>query len=119
MTLHLKICIVLVALIIILLSLQVLRKGRVPVKYFLLWFASALLILAIAVFPGFLGIVSSLVGFQTISNMIIGLFIIVLLFITAMLTIIVSGQKEKNTLLIQELSILKNEIDTINDKAKK
>ena len=42
------------------------------------------------------------------SNMVIAMFIFILLMITIMLTIIVSGQQKKITLLIQELSILKN-----------
>lgn len=119
MSMHLRFFIFLIAIFIIIISLQILRKGRIPVKYSLLWFVSALLILLTAVFPGFLGLISSLIGFQTISNMIIGIFIIILLFITCMLTIIISGQKEKNTLLIQELSILKNEIETIKNRTKK
>ena len=49
-------------------------------------------------------------GFQTMSNMVIGIILVLLTFLTMALTIIVSGQKKKTTLLIQEISILKSEI---------
>jgi hypothetical protein len=39
--------------------------------------------------------------------MVIGLFIFILLMITIILTVIVSNQRDKITLLIQEVSILK------------
>ena len=49
-------------------------------------------------------------GFQTISNLVVGVFIVILFFITISLTVIVSAQKKKITLLIQEVSILKEKI---------
>ena len=48
------------------------------------------------------------------SNMVIGVFIVILIFITMSLTVIVSSQKNKINLLIQEVSMLKQEI---KDKA--
>ena len=46
--------------------------------------------------------------------MVIGVFIVILIFITMSLTVIVSTQKNKINLLIQEVSMLKQEI---KDKA--
>jgi hypothetical protein len=89
--------------------IQILRKGRVPIKYSLVWFLSAIIIMFVAIFPGILEYFASLMGFITISNMVIGMMIVILLFITMSLTVIVSGQKEKIRLLIQEVSILKGE----------
>ena len=50
-------------------------------------------------------------GFQTISNLVVGVFIVILFFITISLTVIVSAQKKKITLLIQEVSILKEVVN--------
>ncbi|WP_443668457.1 DUF2304 family protein [Holdemanella porci] len=47
--------------------------------------------------------------------MVTGVLFVILLFITISLTVIVSGQKKKITLLIQEVSILKNEINKRKD----
>lgn len=108
---NLRICILLVAIFIVGFSIQILKKGKAPVKYALLWFLSAIVILILALFPEVLGLVSLFLGFKTISNMVIGVFIIILLFIDIMLTIIVSGQKEKIILLIQEVSMLKEKVE--------
>ena len=54
--------------------------------------------------------IANLVGFQTVSNMVIGVLLVILFFITMSLTVIVSAQKRKITLLVQEISLLKSEI---------
>ena len=50
------------------------------------------------------------------SNMLIGILIAMLIFITISLTIIVSGQKYRITLLTQELSMLKEKVNKLQDK---
>lgn len=112
----LRLLVLIVSLLITLIVVQILRKGRVPIKYSLLWFLSSTIILFVAIFPGVLDSVASFMGFQTISNMVIGIILVILLFITMSLTIIVSGQKEKIKLLIQEVSILKEKVDGNNEK---
>jgi hypothetical protein len=87
----------------------ILKKGRIPEKYAILWYFIAFIVLLVALFPGFLSFIAKHLGFQLMSNMIIGILIALLVFITMALTIIVSGQKKKLTLLIQEVSILKSE----------
>jgi hypothetical protein len=107
----LRLCIFIVALIIFAAIIQILRKGRVPVKYSLLWILSGTIVLFVSIFPGVLEYIANLMGFATISNMVIGVILVILLFISMSLTIIVSGQKEKIRLLIQEVSILKGEFE--------
>lgn len=107
MSSSLRLWVFIVALIIILVIIQILRKGRVPIKYSLLWFVSASIIMLVAIFPNILSFVADIMGFKTISNMVVGVMLVILLFITMSLTIIVSGQNEKIKLLIQEMSILK------------
>jgi hypothetical protein len=55
-------------------------------------------------------------GFSTISNLVIGIILVILLFITIALTVIVSGQKEKIRILIQEVSILKEKVNKNESK---
>jgi hypothetical protein len=45
--------------------------------------------------------------------MVTGVLFVILLFITISLTVIVSGQKKKITLLVQEVSILKNRVNDL------
>ena len=107
MTNNLRVVIILTGLLLIIITAIIFKKGRVPVKYSLIWFFSGFVITLTGLVPNFLWSISKKLGFMTIANMITGLFILLILLITMALTIIVSGQKKKITLLIQEISILK------------
>lgn len=48
--------------------------------------------------------------------MVTGVLFVILLFITISLTVIVSGQKKRITLLVQEISILKNRVNDLEEK---
>ena len=104
------ILLIIFSIVLLIITTSVLKKGRIPIKYSLVWYFSAIILLIVALVPQFLELVASLFGFETISNLIIGVLISLLLFITMSLTIIVSGQKKKITLLIQEVSMLKSAI---------
>ncbi len=109
MNLSLKIALIIFSIILALITTKILKKGRMPIKYSLLWYFCSLIILLVAVFPFIIEYVSNLFGFKTLSNLIIAIILALLLFLTMSLTIITSGQKKKITLLIQEISILKSE----------
>ena len=115
MSFALRFSLIVFSIVLIIVTFLVVKKGRMPVKYSLLWFLSALIILLVALFPMLVESIANFIGFVTISNLVIGLIIVILLFLTMSLTIISSGQKSKITLLIQEISILKEKIDKNND----
>jgi len=117
MSLSLTITLIAVSLFLIILTTHILKKGRIPEKYSLLWYFFALLILLVAVFPNLFGFISTKLGFQAMSNLIIGVLIAILLLLTMALTVMIAGQKKKTTLLIQELSILKQEVE-LNERKK-
>lgn len=89
---------------------RLLKKDRIPVKYSLVWFLSSLTILIVSLFPYSLKEITEFIGFQTTANLVIGIILALLLIITMVLTIIVSTQNRKITLLIQEISILKERV---------
>ena len=111
MNLTLRIALLIFSIMLICLTTFILRKDRIPINYSLLWYFSALVILIVAVFPFILEHLANMLGFATISNLVIGIIITILLFLNMSLTIITSGQNEKITLLIQEVSILKERIE--------
>ena len=117
MSLSLTITLIAVSLFLIILTTHILKKGRIPEKYSLLWYFFALLILLVADFPNLFGFISTKLGFQAMSNLIIGVLIAILLLLTMALTVMIAGQKKKTTLLIQELSILKQEVKS-NERKK-
>lgn len=111
MLINLRIGLFFVSLLLLATSIIILKRERMPVKYSLIWIFSSIIILLIAVIPNLFVYLSKLIGFETMSNMVIGIFIFILLMITMSLTIIVSSQKKKITLLIQEISILKEKVN--------
>lgn len=108
MNLSLKVALIIFSSILILVTTKILKKGRIPIKYSLLWYFCSLIILLVAVFPFIIEYVSRIFGFKTLSNLIIAIILSLLLFLSMALTIITSGQKKKITLLIQEISMLKS-----------
>ena len=110
MSITLRIYLIIFSLFLILLTFFVLRKGRIPEKYSLIWFFIAFIILLVGIVPNFVDLISELLGFEIMANMITAIILLLMTFITMSLTIIVSGQKKKITLLIQEVSLLKKEL---------
>jgi hypothetical protein len=108
MSIELRIAILAFAAILIAVILNILQRGRMPIKYSLVWLLAAAIIMLVSLTPNFLINIARMLGFEAMSNMIIGMMIAILLFITIALTIIVSGQEAKIKLLIQEISLLKS-----------
>ena len=96
-----------------------LKKGRMPLKYALVWIVPTILIFFLAVFPQLLIKFSSFLGFAALSNLITGIIIVLLLFISMSLTIIVAGMNTKIVLLIQEVSTAKARINELEKNMNK
>ena len=112
MSINLRIGLIIVSLILFIIVIFQLKKKRIPVKYSLVWIFSSFIIFLIAIIPQLFIFITDLFGFKTMSNFVISLFIFLLLIISLMLTVIVSKQRRKITLLIQEVSILKSKEKT-------
>ena len=110
MSFKLRISLLLFSAVLAIVTTFVLRKGRIPIKYSLLWYFSSLIIFLVAIFPFIIEFIANILGFTTLSNLITAIIVVILLFLTMSLTIITSGQKKKITLLIQEVSILKEKV---------
>ena len=107
MELNLKLVLIIVSLVMFYTTLKAVRNDRLPIRYSLIWLLSGLILLFVALFTNTFGAISNLIGFQVSSNLVVGIFISLLLLITMMLTKIVSEQNKKITLLIEEVSMLK------------
>ena len=101
--------------LILCITFVLLKKGMVPVKFALLWFFISIVLLFVGLIPEVIVKIATLFGFKTMSNMLIGILIVMLVFISMSLTIIVSGQKYRITLLTQELSMLKEKVEKIEN----
>ncbi len=107
MGLNLRIALFIFSIIWLLIIFVCIRKKKLPIKYSIVWICAIAVIMLISIFPTILDVFATLFGFTTISNLIIGVILTLLLMITLVLTIIVSRQKEQIIKLVQEISLLK------------
>ena len=113
----LTISLLLVAFLLIIVTLVTLRKNKINVKFAIIWFIPAIALLALL--PNLFIKFAQLFGFQTISNLIIGFILVLILFLIMSLTVIITGLSKKNVLLIQEISLLKKEVEEMKGNGKK
>ena len=91
--------------------LYLLRRDRISIKYAIFWIFMILIAFIILIIPDLLKIISSTLGFELISNMVLCVFIVLLLLITIALTVMITDQKKKLTNLIQEVGIFKKNME--------
>ena len=106
----LRLAVIIFSLLLFIMITYILKKGRIPIKYALVWYFADFIIFICAVLPTFMSDLAHLIGFEYLSNMILCMLILILIFISIILTIIVAGQTTKINLLMQEVSILKSEV---------
>lgn len=108
---HLRIVLIIFSIILLIEILNLLSKDKLPIKYSLFWIAAAVLIFLVGAFPNFIGYFTSLIGFETTSNLVVGIILGILLIITLLLTIIIADHKRRIKLLMQEVSIVKSALE--------
>lgn len=118
MSINLRIILLVFSILLIMITTYILKKGRIPEKYSILWYFIALVMLSVSIIPQVFTFFTKVFGFQVMSNLVIGVLLVLLTFLTMALTIIISGQKKKTTLLIQEISLLKAEVNKNNTHEK-
>lgn len=91
-------------------------KGRISIKYALVFFIPTIIIGFVGIMPNFIWPLAEGMGFQSIATLILGTMIVILFLFSVSLIVIVSGQRTKLTLLIQEVSILKDRVHILEGK---
>ena len=107
MTVNLMFLIALFTLFVIGFILFFIKKGKIKMKYAVLWIMMFSLLLLLLLFPNLLGWITVILGFEVPSNMIFSFLLGILVLINISLTGIVSSQDKKIRILIQEISLLK------------
>ena len=95
------------SLFLLIIIIYLLRRGRISIKYSLVWIFTGFAMLIATIIPYFMDNIANFLGFELASNMVFMMLISFLMLITLSLTVIVSSQSEKIRLLIQEVSMLK------------
>ena len=110
-SINLSITVIVFVLFLSIIILSLFRKGKIPVKYAIVWLFAIMVMFIMVLIPNLLEKLANFLGFEFLSNMILCMFIGFLLFITLILTLMMAKQKEKTTLLIQEVSLLKKLVE--------
>lgn len=108
----------LVAFFLILVTLIVLRNNKINIKFAILWLIPSVALIILTIFPQIFVYFASLFGFVTISNLITGFILVLILFLIMALTIVMTDLNKKNIMLLQEVSMLKNKISKMEDNAR-
>lgn len=106
---HLSIALSIFALVWFIVLIAAIRSRKISVRYSMVWFFAALILLVVGLFPGIFGVINQLFNFAVVSNLIVGVLITLLMVITFALTLFATKQKKQIDNLVQEISILKSE----------
>lgn len=118
MQISLKLVLIVITLIYILLILKSIKKKKLQMSFSLFWLITGILLIIALVIPNLVENISKTLGFEIPANMLFCLTIFVSFYLIFNLTVALSKENKKNTLLIQEVSLLKKRVDEL-EKSKK
>lgn len=91
--------------------IKLVKDKNMSVKYALVWLAPLLVFIISTLFTGFFSKVAKMLGFETLVSFVFSILIAFLLVICLVLTVIVTRLRNRQKILIQELSILKEKVN--------
>lgn len=115
MTSTLRIVLFIATFIYLILIIKKIKKRELQVSFAMFWIFSALILFIFLIFPQLLGILSDNLGFKTPSNMIFVVTIFIAYYLIYNLTSKLSQENKKNTILIQEVSMLKKRVENLEN----
>ena len=109
----------LVSLIVYLIIVSISVKHKtMRINYLIFWsFVGALMLVALFI-PGLIRNIATFLGFEAPVNMLLVGSIFMILFLIHDLTRVITKEHNKNVLLIQEISLLKDRIEKLENKDK-
>ena len=113
MPLVLRIALIVLSLVFLVIIVRLVIKKRLMLKYSMLWMLTALVVLIIAIFPEIAFFLADLIGIKTSSNLVIFVALGLLLLICLSQSIVISRQTVNERKNIQEIALLKKEIETL------
>ena len=116
MGLELRISLFIAIAVYMTLIVVLLRKKSLNLKYSLLWMFMAVVLLVMVAFPGLVEFLAGLIGVASYINAIFMSFIFFILLLVVSLSSIVSKQRREIKTLIQNMAILKKEIEELKNK---
>ena len=97
----------------LLLIIWLMKKGRLSLKYTLIWFLSGIVMLICTIFPQFVGKITRLIGIYSEVNAVFFIGVCFLLLIILFLTSVASGLSERVRTLTQTQAMLEQRVRTL------
>lgn len=104
-----RILIIIICILFVAYIISLVTKGKLLLKYSLVWLVLSLLVFVFSAFPEPIYILSDILGFEVASNFIFIAAVFFLLVISLSLSVIASKQAAYTKTLIQEVALLKKE----------
>lgn len=113
MNIVLRIALIIIMIIYLAFIAKAVKRKNMRISYLIFWIIIGIFLIIALVFPSLINIISNFVGFEVPINMIFSAAIFIVLYLIHELMTLVSKEEKKNTLLIQEVSLLKKRVEKL------
>lgn len=114
----LNIVLIIITLIYIFLILKSIRKKKLQISFSVFWLITGIFLVIALLIPNLVENIAKMLGFEVPANMVFCLTIFVSFYLIFNLTVALSKENKKNTMLVQEVSILKKRVEELEKNAK-
>lgn len=118
MQLSLRIALLVITCIYLFLVLKAIKHKKLQISFSIFWLLTGIVLIIALLIPNLIENISSALGFELTVNMIFCVTIFIAFYLIFNLTILISKQSRKNVTLIQEISILKEQVNALEKQIK-
>lgn len=119
MGLSLKHAMIIILLIYLFFILKSVKRKKMRIGYLIFWSITGLLMIISLLVPNLIENISRFLGFEVPINMVFSIAIFIILYLIFDLTMLISRENYRSTMLIQEISILKKRISELESNREK
>lgn len=113
MQLSLKVALIIIVLIYLFCIAKAVKRKNMRIGYLIFWSIIGIILIIALLIPNLVENVSNILGFEMPINMIFSIAIFIILYLIFNLTALISQEQRKNTMLIQEISLLKQRVEEL------
>lgn len=119
MQLSLRIALIIIMLIYLFCIAKSVKRKNMRIGYLIFWTIIGVLLIIALIVPNFVDNISKWIGFEVPINMLLSGAIFIILYLIFHLMTLISKDEKKITLLIQEISMLKQRVEELEKKEEK
>ena len=110
---QLKIALIIILLIYLFVISKSVKRKNLRINYLIFWSITGIILIVALLAPNFVENISRTLGFGLPINMIFSIAIFIILYLIFDFTRLITKEQNKNTMLIQEISILKSKVEEL------